>query len=123
MTPKEVYWQDLLGNKYRVALHPAMLVGDGYRVYMSNKQVGDSKADKSKFGIVRFDRLYVLNFLIRKVFHPLKLQTSDEAIALAKEACLAYLYSLDAQESHSQQEEYIQTDESYEIPFDDGLPF
>lgn len=88
---KETYWNDLLGNKYRVNLHPAMLVGDGYRSYMSTRTTGDSKSDKSKQGLVLFDREYVLNFIVKRILEPLKVTDYEDMSELLLDALALHL--------------------------------
>lgn len=59
-----ITWRELTGNKFNRALHPAMLSDIGYTKSISVRRTGD--AVKSYFNVA-YDRVYVVEWLSRKI--------------------------------------------------------
>lgn len=83
-----ISWRDLTGNKFVVALHPAMLSEVGYT---KNQQIRKTGEPVPTFFKVCYDRRYVLEVIIRKFCKPLFVLGKDELINLIESAWeLAY---------------------------------
>ena len=61
---ESITWRELTGNKFNVALHPAMLTEAGYQKQQAIRKTGDTA--KSIF-YVTYDREYVLTYIARNL--------------------------------------------------------
>jgi hypothetical protein len=82
-TTKSISWKDLTGNKFSVALHPAMDSEDGYHRQQLIRRVGE--ASKTAF-VIRYDRAYLLRYLATKICRPLFSCGKERAVQLIAKA-------------------------------------
>lgn len=59
---EEITWRELTGNKFRVALHPAMLAKGGYTKRLGARKIGDMT--KTMFDVT-YDREYVATWIAK----------------------------------------------------------
>lgn len=78
-------WQQLQGNKYLKALHPAMLSDYGYRTTIKTRLVGGSKFN-SQYLTVLYDRDYVVAWLASRLIKPLQNQGLECILEMVREA-------------------------------------
>lgn len=64
----ETTWRNLTGNKFVMALHPAMLSGSGYIKQQRIRKTGDTDASLLN---VKYDSDYLLQVIVRKLIKPL----------------------------------------------------
>lgn len=79
MTARQIRWTELLGNKYRLSLHPWMLREIGYPYETKALAIGDSNNKReAKACVVLFDEEYVIEWIVKKVLMNLKPASYNE---------------------------------------------
>ena len=78
-----LYWEDSTRNRLSKALHGAMLSTNGYKVLMGIKPIGEKT---KRFFNVKYDRNYVITWLITKLFKPFENVSHEELESLLNEA-------------------------------------
>lgn len=78
---KVLHWSELPGNKYSLKLDPAMLEGSFF-AEQTIRQVGVKRTEEPERIKVHYDRDYVITKLLMQVIQPLKIDSSEELIAL-----------------------------------------
>ena len=80
---KSISWQELTGNKYSRALHPAMLSDEGYVYTMRVRRTGEAKPSAFR---VTYDKQYVVEFLAKRLLNPLSNQSRETIDKLIEDA-------------------------------------
>ncbi len=78
-----LYWEDSTRNRLSRSLHGAMLTANGYVVLMGIKPIGEKT---KKFFNVKYDRDYVITWMITKFFKPFENVSHEELETLLNEA-------------------------------------
>ncbi len=76
-------WKDSTRNRLSKALHGAMLSPNGYKVTMGIKPIGEKT---KKFFDVKYDREYVITWLVTKLFKPFETLEHEKLESLLNEA-------------------------------------
>lgn len=80
---EEITWRQLTGNKFSIALHPAMLHEDGYLRQQRIRKIGDDR--KTIFNVV-YDREYLIEYVGKTVCRHLFAAGKEKTLDLVSEA-------------------------------------
>ncbi|WP_319422752.1 hypothetical protein [Pleurocapsa sp. FMAR1] len=95
-----ISWQEMTGNKYAKALHPAMVSKAGYETVRSIRRIGD--AVPTVFRVI-YDRQYVLDYVGNGICKTLFVLGKQGVLNLVSEAWDNYYGVLDIKESSSEE--------------------
>ena len=95
-----ISWQEMTGNKYIKALHPAMTSKAGYETIKSIRKIGD--AVPTVFRVI-YDRQYVLEYIGNGICKSLFVLGKQGVLNLVDEAWDNY-YGILKDEDHSHEE-------------------
>lgn len=98
---KEVSWKQLKGNKFTLKIAPKMLNGVYHhprKGKVNNDNYGGLAVHKENILVVKYDREYVITYIIEKIFNPLRLNRTD-MLKLINEAYDIYELNLFSEQS------------------------
>ena len=97
---KTISWQEMVGNRYTKALHPAMVSKAGYEKVKSVRRIGD--AVPTAFRVI-YDRQYVIDYVGRGICKTLFVLGKQGVLNLVDEAWDNYYGVLDVEQATTEE--------------------